>query len=68
MNKPENSRTPAGKLGLIEHLTRNIVIHNSSTVTGVALTGHMTVPDRGCFLITNRYDEVELMARGWEKK
>jgi len=38
------------------------------TVPDVALIGHMTIPDQGCFLITNQYKEVELRAQGWEKE
>lgn len=34
----------------------------------VSMIGHMTVPDQGCFLITNQYSEVELRAQGWEKE
>jgi|ADurb_Leu_01_Slu_FD_contig_41_688245_length_1010_multi_2_in_0_out_0_2 thiamine-monophosphate kinase len=41
---------------------------NSSTVTGVVLIGHMTVPDQGCFLITNQHGEVKLKAQGWERE
>lgn len=38
------------------------------TIPDVALIGHMTVQEQGCFLVTGEGIEVELRAQGWEKE
>ena len=38
------------------------------TIPDVALIGHMTIQELGCFLVTPDGNEVELRAQGWEKE
>ncbi|MBN2664998.1 MAG: thiamine-phosphate kinase [Bacteroidales bacterium] len=38
------------------------------TIPDVALIGHMTGKEQGCFLVTGEGNEVELRAQGWEKE
>ena len=38
------------------------------SIPDIALIGHMTVQEQGCFLVTGEGNEVELRAQGWEKE